>query len=109
MSDSFSETTKVGFGSRIMDSFKGVLGGFAMVAAGIGLLWWNEGRTVNEYRSIHEIGTNVVESSTTLNTEHEGKLVHIAGNATTEDVLTDNITGASENGFFLIRNVEYYQ
>ena len=44
MQDQFTEVTTKGWGSRILNSIKGVLVGFLMFIVSFGVLYWNEGR-----------------------------------------------------------------
>lgn len=44
MSDHFTEITTKGWGSRIVDSIKGVVIGLLMFVVSFGVLYWNEGR-----------------------------------------------------------------
>jgi hypothetical protein len=46
MSDHFTETSRQGFGSRLANSFAGLVIGPLLVIGAIVLLWWNEGRAV---------------------------------------------------------------
>ncbi|NBX51334.1 hypothetical protein EBT25_15760 [bacterium] len=44
MPDTYTQTTTVGFGKRIMNSIGGVVMGVAMFFGSFGVLYWNEGR-----------------------------------------------------------------
>jgi hypothetical protein len=46
MTDHLTETSTQGFGSRIGNSFAGLIIGPLLVIGAIILLWWNEGRAV---------------------------------------------------------------
>ncbi|MBO4312461.1 MAG: hypothetical protein J5828_05640, partial [Desulfovibrionaceae bacterium] len=52
--DSFTETTTTSWGSRLGNSFKGILTGLVIIAAATCLLYWNEGRTVQTGDAITE-------------------------------------------------------
>ena len=108
--DSVTEVTSQGLGSRLMASIKGVFTGFILVAAAIGLLWWNEGRTVHTAKGLEEAGGNVISlSSETVDPANEGKLIHVTGNADTGEILEDPLFGIKEKAVHLKRSVEMYQ
>ena len=43
----YTETTQTSWGSRLGGAFKGMVTGIVLILVGTGLLYWNEGRTVN--------------------------------------------------------------
>ena len=105
-----TKTVTHSYGSRVGNSFKGVVGGFIAVVAGICLLWWNEGRTVKRQRTLDQGRKDVVEAKyDEVDSSLEGKLVHVSGAATTEDVLEDAEFQFAVNAFRLERKVEMYQ
>jgi hypothetical protein len=110
MADSFTETTSQGWLSRLMSSIKSVLVGLVLFVLSFPLLFWNEGRAVRTARSLEE-GAGVVVSvaSTSVDPAQEGKLVHLTGQATTDETLTDPDFGVSAAALKLMRNVEMYQ
>lgn len=110
MSDSFTETTRTSYGSRLKNAIGGILGGIILIVGGIWLLSWNEGRTIKTKKALQEGAEMVVNiDSIGLSSDNEGKLVHLTGMALTDDVLTDNEFGISANAIHLKRNVEMYQ
>src|SRR5437763_1909546 len=44
-----------GYGSRLIESIKGVVFGVVLFVVSIPLLWWNEGRAVQTARSLREV------------------------------------------------------
>lgn len=108
---SVTVTEKVSYGSRIGASFKGVIPGIVMFVAAFPLLFWNEGRAVKTARALDEGQGAVIEvgSNATVDSENEGRLVHMSGLADTGDVLEDPEFGVSENCIRLDRSVEIYQ
>lgn len=107
---SVTETTTVGWGSRLGSSFKGILRGIVMFVAGIPLLFWNEGRAVSTTKTNDEGAASVVEADVqSVDPAQEGKLVHLVGEATTADVLSDEAYGVSETAIRLERKIEMYQ
>lgn len=109
---SVEEVTTESWGSRLGNSFKGIVTGGVLFLAGIPLLFWNEGRAVKTAKALEE-GESVCVSLPTadsIDVQNEGKLVHVTGNATTQDVLTDGLfPGISMKAIELRRSVEYYQ
>ena len=97
-----------GYGSRLVESIKGVLFGVVLFAISFPLLWWNEGRAVQTARSLEEGATSVV-SVTGLVPSNEGKLVHFSGQATTAETLADHELGVTALALRMQRNVEMYQ
>ena len=108
--DSVTEVTSQGMGSRLMNSLKGVLVGLALIAGSIGLLWWNEGRTVQMARDLEEAGGNVVSVAVdNVDQANAGKLIHVTGDLKTEETLQDSIFKIKGNAIHLKRSVEMYQ
>ena len=106
------EVTTESWGSRLGNSFKGVITGGVLFLAGIPLLFWNEGRAVKTAKALEEGESACVAlpSPDNIDPQNEGKLVHVTGNAVTQDILTDNFfPGISMKAIELRRRVEYYQ
>jgi hypothetical protein len=95
---------------RLKQSVGGMAFGFMLICAMVMVLFWNEGRAVQTARSLAE-GAGLVKSvaSNSVNTANEGALVHIAGQLTTSEVVTDAKFGVSASGLSLARKVEMYQ
>lgn len=110
VSDTVTETQHVGFGSKLMQSIKGVLVGLALVAgSGVGL-FWNEGRAVTTQRSLTEGAGQVQHVETSrVAPENEGKLVHASGPFATKAPLVDAEFQVQALGAVLVRHVEMYQ
>lgn len=107
---SIIEVTREGFGSRGKKSIGGVFFGFALIPLSIFLIFWNEGRAVQRYQDLKEgSGAVVSVSSEVVDADHEGKLVHFSGEATTKEPLNDSLFGISELAIRLGREVEMYQ
>ena len=108
--DSFTEVTSQGLGSRLMDSIKGVLIGLVMFIAAFPVLFMNEGCAVKTAKGLEEGAIAVVSvRSDKVDTANNAKLVHMTGQAVTDEVLTDATFGISQKGIKLIRNVEMFQ
>lgn len=107
---SFTETSHQGFGSRIFGAIKGILFGGLLFLGGIAGLFWNEGRAVDALKDVAEArGALVSVSADTPEQANDGKLVHLSGNATTEDTVSDALLNYEAIGIRLTRTVEMYQ
>lgn len=105
-----TETKTISWGSRLGNSFKGLLFGLILIVASAVLLFWNEGRTIKMTKALKEGAKVVVEATPdVVNSENDGKLVHLSGDAQTDDVLTDDFFGVQLNAITLERNVQIYQ
>ena len=106
-----TETTKVGWGSRLGTSIKGVLFGLILFVIGFPVLFTNEGNYVKMAKALDEgEGACIaVESPDEIDPEMNGKLVHMTGRANTKDVLSDDAFGVSATAIRLSRKVEMYQ
>ena len=105
-----TETTTQSWGSRVGDSFKGILIGFALIAISIGALFWNEGRTIKRTKALAEGAKNVVEANIdSVDATLEGKLVHLSGDAVTDEILVDPFFNVYVKAIKLARKVEIYQ
>ncbi|MCM8532089.1 MAG: TMEM43 family protein [Lentisphaeraceae bacterium] len=110
MSDSFTEVTSENWGSRIMSSIKGILFGGLLFLVAFPVLWFNEGRAVNTAKRINFAKDNiVVADAAKVESGNEGKLVHLAAKASTEEVLKDEVFGVSSKALKLTRKVEVFQ
>ena len=105
-----TETTTVSWGSRLSGSIKGVLFGILLFIVGFPVLFKNEGRAVTATKTNEEGAATVVEATAgEVDPAQEGKLIHVVGEATTQDVLTDSEYGVSATAISMLREVEMYQ
>lgn len=96
--------------SRIGDAIKGVVIGAILFFVAIVLLFWNEGRAVKRYKDLQEgRGAVVSIDAGTVDSAHEGSLVHLTGEATTDETLSDGDFPIAEKALRLRRTVEMYQ
>ncbi len=104
------KVTRVGLGSRLVNSLVGVLIGVVIFIGAFPLLFWNESRTVKTTRTLLE-GRTLVQptSSEAVAPELENALVHLSGVASTSEVLQDEVFGVAANALGLRRSVEMYQ
>lgn len=108
--DSFTETQHVSWGQKLMDSIVGVGIGLVLVAAMSVLLFWNEGRAVQTYRSLDEGASVVVKAEAArVDPANEGKLVHLQGDLTAEAPVADAALGIQTRAARLVRHVEMFQ
>jgi hypothetical protein len=91
-------------------SFKGIAFGILLAFLASWLLFWNEGRAVRRYQALSEgQGVVIPISSDRVDPANEGKLVHLSGEATTEEFLTDDQFGVRVSALHLRRTVEMFQ
>lgn len=109
MSDSFSEVSSQGWLSRLGNALKGILFGALACIGSVILLFWNEGRAVQTARSLDEgAGAVVSASADNVDSSNDSKLIHISGEATTENVRDDEFN-IERTAIRLERLVEMYQ
>ena len=88
--DSVTEQTDISWFSRIGSSLSGILVGLLLFMAAFPLLFWNEGRAVRRYKTLQEGGGATVSiSAESVQAANDGKLVHLAGEARTDEILAD--------------------
>lgn len=111
MADTYTETTRTSWGSRLGGSFRGVLFGIVLVVAGTALLWWNEGRTVRTGDTIAEarLAAEELPDINRVDPAFDGRLVHAAGVARAAVDVTDEEFGITRRAISLKRTVECYQ
>lgn len=110
MSDNYSESSSTSWGKRIMNSFAGIIIGLLVFLASFGVIWWNEGRSVDRIKTLEE-GRGIVVSANAdqVNTIHQNALIHLSGIATTPDTVSDSQFGVQVQAIKLKRIVEMYQ
>jgi hypothetical protein len=110
MSDSFTEVTTEGLGSRLMGAIKGVVIGLALFLLAFPVLFWNEGRAVKRHLDLESGAGSVVSiDASRVDPAHDGRLVHVTGRAETDEVLEDPGFGVAVNAIHLMRIGEMYQ
>lgn len=110
MADQITEVKTQGWMSRLGGAAKGVLVGGILFLLAFPLLWWNEGRAVQTYRSLQE-GRGLVVSVKVdpPDPAYDQKLVHVSGLATTDETLHDPVFGVSAQAIRLSREAETFQ
>ena len=105
-----TEVTVESWGSRLGGAFKGILAGIVLFVLAFPLLFWNEGRAVRRARALEKGAASVVAvSAEKVQSENEGKLIHVSGMLATDDTLVDPVLGITIKGIRLKREVEMYQ
>jgi Transmembrane protein 43 len=108
--DSYTEYGGRSWGSRLIESIKGILIGFVMFIVAFPVLFWNEGRAVQTAKSLEEGASEVVSvAADSAQTANEGKLVYVTGDATTTDTVSDPEFGVTVPALRLERVAEMYQ
>ena len=111
MFDKVTRTEHKGFISRLVSSFVGVLIGLLMVPGSCLLIAWNEYRTIHRTQGLIQAEKVVAEMPSPFEPapELEGRLVHVSGNATTEEFLQDGQFDLGRKALRMERIVEMYQ
>lgn len=108
--DRYTEVTKESWFKRLGNAFKGILFGFLLIGISFVLLFWNEGRAVKTMKTLKEgKGIVVPIRADKVDPENNGKLVHVTGKATTEEILEDSVFNVSIRAIKLKRVVQMYQ
>jgi len=108
--DHFTETTRTSYGQNIGNSFKGILFGFVLIAISIGLIWWNEGRSVERADALSSMSENIVTlQGTNYEMTNDSKAVLIQGEVKALSKLKDEMFGVESDGLALRRTVMMYQ
>ena len=92
--------------------FGGIVAGIILIIVGIGVLWWNEGRTVKVQKGINEAKKVYVQvKSDKVDSKNDGKLVATNGklDLSESEELVDSDFGIKIKSALLNRNVEMYQ
>lgn len=104
MSNSYTKTTRNSWGSRIANSFIGVLFGFLIIPLSIWGLWWNEGQPD---LSVLAQASLAVDASQ-VNLDAEGQFVAVTGTIESTSTLADEPWTQAGNYISLNRRVEMY-
>ena len=106
-----TEISSQGWLSRLWNSIVGVLFGLLLFLIAFPLLFWNEGRAVKTARGLAAGKAQVISvPADKLDPAHEGKLVHMTGEATSDGTLNDSTFSVDAvHALRLRRTVEMYQ
>lgn len=104
MSNSYTKTTRNSWGSRIANSFVGVLIGLLFIPLSIWGLWWNEGQP--DLSVIAQ--ASIAVDATQVNLDTEGQFVAVTGTLQSETTLADEPWMQAGDYVSLYRRVEMY-
>lgn len=108
--DKFTETTTTGYGKNIVNSFKGILLGFTLLIISTMLLWWNEGRSVEQANALKEMQEKITTlPNTNYNAQYDDKAVLAQGMVKPLHEVSDPEFGVKTDGLVLHKNVQMYQ
>jgi hypothetical protein len=108
--DTYTEESTESWFDRVRESIKGVATGLVLLVIAFPLLFWNEGRAVRTARGLEEgAGAVVPARADRVDPALDRKLVHVTGQAATDEILRDERFGVSAPGIKLVRRVEMYQ
>ncbi len=108
--DQFTETTRTSYGQNIGNSFKGILVGIVFIIGSIVLLWWNEGRSVEQATALAEMQENIITlPDTKYDIKNENKAVLLQGMVKPLSEVIDPEFGVISEGLVLRKHVEMYQ
>ena len=109
--DSFSTVSTESWGSRLGNAIKSVLVGIVLFLVSFPLLFWNESRALKTTSSIKEVAATVDVTATPdeVDPSKNETLIHLSGEATTDETLTDDEFGVADVAIKLYRAVEMYQ
>lgn len=104
------EITTRSWGSRIKDTFVGILIGIILIISSIILAFWNESHGLHMAQSLAEAQRLVISvPDSPIDPKNNLRVIYLSGLATTKDVLTDSMLGLSKKAISLYRKVEMYQ
>ncbi|MBD3360265.1 hypothetical protein GF366_00515 [Candidatus Peregrinibacteria bacterium] len=105
MPHQFKETTRTGYGKRIIGSIKGILAGLILFIGSFALLFWNEGRVdVSEFAE----DAVIISATEVTGTEPDQELVSVNGIVNTQEQLGDGLYLKPGDYLALKREVEIY-
>lgn len=108
--DTYTEVSHQSWGSRLRGSFQGIIVGVLLVASGVTLLFWGEGRAVRRAKALDEGASSVVSvAGGGPQAANQGELVHFSGEAIALEPVRDPLFGVTSDGLKLRRSVEMYQ
>ncbi len=108
--DTYTETTYTSYGESIGDSFKGIFVGMILLVVSIGLLWWNEGRSVDQADALNEMQEKIVTlPNTEYNAQYDNQPVLVHGMVKPLHKVIDPEFGIQSDGLVLRKTVQMYQ
>lgn len=109
--DSYTETQSRSLLESIAGSFVAAAFGVLLLCIAIGLIVWNESRSVDAIRGLGQAARDYIEATpASVDRRQDGHLVHLAGALEAHGTLADPIFGLAAAGRVrLRRTVEMYQ
>lgn len=108
--DSYTETVTTGWFSRIGDSIKGILVGIVLIIAAFPVLFINEGCAVKTRKTLDQGSKECIHiDAAVVDSANDGKLIHLTGQAITENQLEDPVHHVQSKALKLRRHVEMFQ
>ncbi len=108
--DRFTEVTHTSYGQNIGNSFKGIFVGILLLIGAIILLWWNEGRSVEQAAALNEMKEKITTlPDTRYDVKHEGQAVLVQGLVKPLSEVVDPEFGVRTNGLVLRKTAQMYQ
>lgn len=105
-----TEISRRRIGTRLKGSLGGIVVGILLVCGASIAHWWNEGRAVKTARGLDEGYSLVVSGhSEEINPSNDGKLVHVIGDISAAEKITDNDFGVAITALKLKRSVHMFQ
>jgi hypothetical protein len=105
-----TRTQHISFFSKLKSSLIGFLLSFLIVAVALGVLAWNEHRTLKNYKGLRAAAEQVIGiDPAPVDPAHQGKLVYFNAPVESEETLTDDTFAVSVEALKLKRRVEMYQ
>jgi hypothetical protein len=106
MPDQFTQTTTTGYGSRIINSIKGVVLGILLFLISFVVLYWNEGRV--DLSTIAKTATQISSESVNTDSALGGKLISTTGIFNSQEIIGDNLFLKPDKFIAIERKVEMY-
>lgn len=106
MPDQFTESVTTGYGSRIMESIKGVVIGFILFVASFGLLYWNEGRV--DLSTIAKTAVAIPSAPVSTDAGMQGKLISTTGVVKSDETIGDGLYLKPDTFIAVERKTEMY-
>ena len=108
--DKFTETNYTNYGQNIGNSLKGIFLGIILLIGSIVLLWWNEGRSVEQATALEEMQDNIViVDGTQYDMQNDAKPILLQGVVKPLTELVDPEFAVKSDGLILRKDVKMYQ
>ena len=108
--DEYVEVAHESWFGRLRDSCMGIVFGLLFFVVGFPLLFWNEGRAVQTFKTLQEGAGSVVSiGADSVDVANDRKLVHMSGTAQPKSELVDEMFEIKIEAIELSRKAEMYQ